>query len=146
MKKLLIICLVALTTLASCKKENADNSADTAALALSVNTTVSAGTWRVSYFFDDTDETVDFNGYAFTFNAGGTVNAVKAGNIVTGTWRTGTDDSKAKLYLAFTAPSNSDFLELTEDWHVLERSDTKIRMQHISGGNGGTDYLTLEKN
>lgn len=35
---------------------------------------------------------------------------------------------------------------LSDDWDVLERTDTKIRLIDVSGGNGGTDYLTFEKN
>jgi hypothetical protein len=46
--------------------------------------------------------------------------------------------------IAFTAPAN--FLELTYDWDIQSRTDTKIELIDVSGGNGGTDYLTFEKN
>ncbi len=146
MKNIIPALLMVCTLFASCKKDDsgASASASASALALSTNTTVSTGTWRISYFFDDADETSNYAGYSFTFGPGGVVTAVRTGSTVTGTWGTGFDDSRAKLVLAFTAPN--DFLELNEDWHILERSDTKIRMQHISGGNGGTDFLTFEKN
>lgn len=142
MKKIIPALIMLSALFASCKKDDSGTSAS--ALALSTNATVSTGNWRVTYFFDDTDETSDFAGYSFTFTPGGTVTAVRTGSTVTGTWGTGFDDSKAKLLLAFTSPD--DFLELNEDWHILERTDTKIKMQHISGGNGGTDYLTFERN
>ncbi|MFN7419673.1 MAG: hypothetical protein ACK5RV_02185, partial [Flavobacterium sp.] len=56
------------------------------------------------------------------------------------------DDSMDDLdfNIAFTTPAN--FLELTDDWDIQSRTDTKIELIDISGGNGGTDYLTFEKN
>ena len=63
---------------------------------------------------------------------------------ITGTWSTGTDDSQVKLVLAFSTPAQ--FADISDDWHVTERTDTKITLQDVSGGNGGTDYLTFEKN
>jgi hypothetical protein len=63
---------------------------------------------------------------------------------VPGTWSTGSDDSQKKLYLTFNSPP--DFNELSDDWHILEETSTKIRLEDVSGGNGGTDLLTFEKN
>ena len=39
-----------------------------------------------------------------------------------------------------------EYMDLSDDWDIVERTDTKIRLQDVSGGNGGTDYLTFEKN
>jgi hypothetical protein len=69
--------------------------------------------------------------------------ASKAGSTITGTWTTLLDDSKTKLILFFSAPASFD--EFSDDWHVIERTDTRIKLQDVSGGNGGTDYLTFEK-
>jgi len=44
--------------------------------------------------------------------------------------------------IAFASPAN--FSELTEDWNILEKTATKIRLVRISGGNGGTDNKTFE--
>lgn len=145
MKNIIPALIIITTLLVSCKKDDtgASASVSTAALAVAVNTTISTGNWRITYFFDSGDETSNFAGYAFTFSPNNIVTAVSAGSTVTGTWGTGFDDSKAKLLLGFTGPDV--FLDLNEDWHILERTDTKIRLQHISGG-GGTDLLTFEKN
>ena len=89
------------------------------------------------------DETPHFSGYEFIFSPGGSATASNGSNTVSGTWMTGTDDSQSKLILDFG--STSPFDELNEDWHVLEETSTMIRCEHISGGNGGTDYLTFEK-
>ena len=46
----------------------------------------------------------------------------------------------------FPTPTVNAFLKLNQDWEVTARTDTKITMQHVSGGASGTDYLTIEKN
>jgi major membrane immunogen (membrane-anchored lipoprotein) len=103
------------------------------------------GTWKVSLFVDNgTDETHHFSGYVFTFSDSGVINAVKAGApTVTGSFNTGSDDSQNKMIINFgSAPQ---FNELNEDWRIIERSNSRIRLEHVSGGNGGTDLLTLER-
>jgi len=84
------------------------------------------------------------SGYSFTFATGGVLTAVKTGSTVTGTWSTGTDDSKTELVIGFASPAS--FVEISDDWEVIENTSTKIRLQDVSGGNGGTDLLTFEKN
>jgi hypothetical protein len=83
-------------------------------------------------------------GYVFSFGPGNVVTAIKTGSTVSGTWSVITDDSKVKLVLSFATPAN--FAEISDDWQVTERTATRIKLQDLSGGNGGTDYLTFEKN
>ena len=141
MKKIILfLAIAAMAAISSCTKDD-DNSITTG----NVSSTVSSGTWRVTYYWDtDHEETSNFSGYSFTFAGGSVLTAVSGGTTVTGTWQTGTDNSTVKLIISFASPAN--FAEISEDWHVLERTDTKIRLQHVSGGSGGTDYLTFEKN
>ena len=135
-----IACCLALLVVSSCKKD--DNSPGTAS---AVSTTVSSGAWKVTYYLErDVDHTASFAGYAFTFNSNGAVAAVKTGNTVNGTWSAGNDDSKVKFILNFIAPD--PFEEISEDWRVTERTDTKLTLEHVSGGDGHIDYLTFEKN
>jgi hypothetical protein len=111
----------------------------------SVTTTISGGNWKVTYFWDtDHDETSDFAGYKFTFAGGGKLNAIKGQDSESGTWGIGTDNSKTKLIISFPAGGNLD--DLNEDWEVVERTKARVKLQHISGGGGGTDFLTFEKN
>ena len=143
MKKIFALATIFIALgLTSCKKDEPSTSNITTS---NVTTTVSAGTWRVTYYWDtNRDETANFNGFNFTF---GTSNLVSASNslfTINGTWYTANDNSKVKLILAFT--TNANFIEISDDWHVIERTETKIRLQDVSGGNGGTDYLTFEKN
>jgi hypothetical protein len=48
------------------------------------------------------------------------------------------------MNIVFTSPD--DFEDLTEDWDFISETSSKMELIHISGGNGGTDYLTFEKN
>jgi hypothetical protein len=143
MKKILSISALAIIVMiafSSCKKDDNSNSAQSAAL----NATAVQGKWRVSYFVDNgVDETIHFTGYEFQFNSNGTVTATKGGSTINGTWTSGTDDSTVKLILGFSTPA--DFLDLSDDWHLIQQSSTKITLQDVSGGGGGTDYLTFEK-
>jgi hypothetical protein len=119
-----------------------DNSSPSTNPSTVINT-VTQGTWRITYFFDtDTNETSNYSGYNFTFNSDGSVVAVGNGLSITGTWSVVNDD--LDFNLLFTSPEI--FADLSDDWDVLERTDTKIRLIDVSGGNGGTDYLTFEKN
>ncbi len=114
--------------------------------------TVSSGTWRITFFEDSgKNETANFSGYNFTFGAAGVLTASNGTNNYSGTWSVTSDNSgddspsnDLDFNIGFVTPTN--FEELTEDWNILERTDTKIRLVHISGGNGGTDYITFEKN
>jgi hypothetical protein len=141
MKNKLFIGLLFALVVTACEKKNEDSNLATS----KVNSTVITGTWRITYFWDtDHEETSNYTGYVFTFGNNGTVTAVKTGSNVTGTWGTRRDDSRTKLDLTFTTPAS--FVEISDDWHVIERTDTRIKLQDISGGNGGTDYLTFERN
>lgn len=143
MKKAIII-LLALTIFisVSCNKSDSNTPAIT---TTTVTTTIVTGSWKITYYWDtDHDETANFSGYSFTFGSSSAVTATKVGSIINGTWATILDDSKTKLILSFATPAG--FAEISDDWHVIERTDSKIRLQDVSGGNGGTDYLTFEKN
>ncbi len=126
----------ALLTTAACKKD--DNNSTP---SLPVN--LPSGTWKLTYFWDDKDETAYFADYSFDFQSNGTATATNGSTTVPGTWADGNDDSKQKLILNFQATGK--FEELNEDWEIVSQTNTKIELRHVSGGNGGTDFLTFEK-
>jgi hypothetical protein len=139
--RLFFLLLLAAT---ACNQDDSTNSNQT-----KVVDTVSSGTWRITYFYDtDKEETANFTGFNFTF--GSSLTATKSSTTYTGTWSVtdsnSSDDSMDDLHfnILFTAPP--DFEDLSDDWDILEMTDTKIKLIDISGGNGGTDYLTFEKN
>jgi hypothetical protein len=113
--------------------------------------TLTAGSWRITSFVDSgTDETNHFTGYTFTFVDQGGVTAMNGTTKYTGAWKiedaNSDDDTLEDLELFLDFPTPPDFTDLSEDWDILELTDTKLKLEHISGGNGGTDLLIFEKN
>ena len=104
---------------------------------------LSDGTWYVSYFYDDTNQTSVYAGYTFTFNTNGTSQAMLNGNFLNGSWSNYMDGAEEKIELDY---DGSILDELEDDWEVIEYSSTQVRLKDVSGGNGGTDYLYLSKN
>ncbi|OGU59623.1 MAG: hypothetical protein A2X64_04325 [Ignavibacteria bacterium GWF2_33_9] len=109
-----------------------------------MDTSKLTGNWVVTYYWDDDkEETYKFTGNSFSFLANGTVSVTVSNSTFPGVWSSGIDDSKAKLYLIFASPEHLE--EISDDWHVVEQTDTKIRLADESGGDGSTDYLTFER-
>lgn len=65
-------------------------------------------------------------------------------NCTIGNFSSGTSSGDIDFNIFFASPA--DFNELSEDWDIITNSSTKIELMHESGGNGGTDLLTFEKN
>lgn len=121
-----------------------------------IENTAESGTWRITNFNDSgQNETSDFNGYDFTFNSDGSLVATNGSNTLTGTWSV-TDDSNSSddsssdddidFNIFFPVPDDNDFEDLNDDWDVVTTTSTRIELIDVSGGNGGTDMLTFEKN
>lgn len=144
--------LFMLSVVSSCSDEDDNSSINNSVDPTPVINTVNNGTWRITLFNDSgTVETSNFTGYNFTFGAGNVLTAVNGGTTVTGTWSVTSDNSHddspsndLDFNIAFTTPVN--FADLTDDWNIVSYTATKIELIHVSGGGGGTDYLTFEKN
>jgi hypothetical protein len=104
---------------------------------------ITSGTWYVSYFFRDQDDTEDYEDYDFTFNTNGTINITGGSSAITGNWATFTDDGELELDLTF---SSSALSELAEDWTVVNFTATVIELQKVSGGGDEIRYLTFTRN
>lgn len=140
MKRSIYVLLI-LISFVACKKDDNSSSSNSQTV---LNSTVQQGTWKVtSYINSGTDETNHFAGYEFHFNSGGVLTAVKSGNTTNGTWSSGTDDSQLKLIINFG--TTDPLQKLNDDWHVTQQSTSIIKLEDVSGGNGGIDYLTFEK-
>ena len=110
----------------------------------SLTDAITSGTWKVSYFWDtDHDETNHLKDYTFNFSKSGSCTAKLLSNTYFGMWHTSLNDNQLKLKLTFPTPA--ELAKISDDWHVIETKETKIRMDDVSGGNGGTDLLTLTK-
>lgn len=139
-----LACFVALFTIVSCKKD--DNKTKN-----TIESNVQSGTWKITKFVDSgTDETSQFSGYNFSFNNSGVLNANNGSNNFDGSWsitdNNSNDDSQDDLDFNINFSVNNNFEDLSDDWDFVSQSETKIELIDVSGGNGGTDYLTFEKN
>lgn len=142
----LLISMSALFSLASCTN---DNPADLSPTVVQNN--VQAGAWKVTSFIDSgTDETNHFSGFTFTFDSNGTITATNNNLTYSGTWSitdNNSNDDSPNSDLDFNIFFNlsNDFEDLSEDWHIVSQSATRIELIHVSGGNGGTDTLIFER-
>lgn len=148
-----IVYLLSVITFMACSK-NDDNGSNSSAQnsADLVEQIAENGNWRITSFIDSgDDETNDFSGYTFQFNAGGTLVASNGTTTLSGNWSV-IDDSNSSsdadddFNIFFPVPDTNDFEDLNDDWDIVSVSNNKIELIDISGGNGGTDYLTFEKN
>jgi len=111
---------------------------------------ITKGNWKITKFIDSgNNETSSYSEYVFDFQPSGILKANKNTNSYSGNWsiddNNSSDDSLDDLdfNIFFSTPPNLE--ELSEDWDIISRTSTKIKLIHISGGNGGTDYLTFTK-
>lgn len=135
----------------SCDKDDDNSQQQNTPIAQTINTAQS-GSWKITYFFDsDQNETDHFTGYVFTFNENGSLVAIKGNTTVTGTWSVTDSNSSdddgglgdVDFNIFFASPA--DFEDLSDDWDIISVSNSKIELTDVSGGNGGTDFLTFEK-
>lgn len=139
--------LLSLFAFVSCKKEDDKPSNST---QTNIQSNVQSGTWKITKFVDSgIDETNHFTGYGFIFNSSGVLKANNGTNNYEGTWSVtdsnSNDDSQDNLDFNISFNLTNDFEDLSDDWDFISQSATKIELKDVSGGNGGTDYLTFEK-
>ncbi len=129
----------------SCKKD------DTSTLEGQIRSNIEDGKWRISKFIDSgTDETGNFTGYNFDFGTSGSVTATNGTNSYNGTWSitdsNSDDDNLSDLDFNLNFNVTNNFQDLNDNWDFISQTETKIELIDVSGGNGGTDYLTFVKN
>lgn len=130
---------------------NADDEPDIATIQDQIEKNVQSGTWKITYFMDSgVNETSNFSGFTFTFGANGVLTATSSSVSYTGTWSisdsNSNDDSQNDLDFNIYFNLTNDFEDLNDDWDIQSQTSSKIELIDVSGGKGGTDYLTFEKN
>jgi hypothetical protein len=142
--KLSALLLVLFVSLGACTDDDMNND-----IQNQIEESVKTSSWRITKYIDSgNDELNHFTGFNFTFGENNTLSASNGTNTYTGTWSVtnNIDDSQDNLEFNIFFASPPDFQELSDDWDIIFQSSTKIELIDISGGNGGTDYLTFEKN
>jgi hypothetical protein len=154
-----IFLTVVITTLLfiGCTNSSDDVSQDNNSItAVQAANFAQSGKWQITYFYDtDQEETGNFSGYSFRFNENGALAAVNGNTALAGEWSItdnslsssdddgSSSDNDNDFNIFFASPDEFD--DLSDDWDIISISDVKIELIDISGGNGGTDYLTFEK-
>lgn len=129
--------------------ETSDDAWETNEISVTdIRATVTSGTWVVALFEEEgLDETSDFSGFGFTFNADGVLRADSGDNSISGAWSITSDDDDSKedidFNIFFSFPVN--FAELSEDWDIVSYSDTRIELKDVSDDNSTVDRLFFEK-
>jgi len=95
------------------------------------------GTWRISFYWDEKDETSNFTGYALMFGDVGVLMAHKGSAMYTGTW----SQTSTRLTINFTDPVLS---ELNDDWLITETGTNTIKVKDDNPAQD--DQLHLTKN
>jgi hypothetical protein len=132
--------VMVLNTFTACsKKEN------TAAATSTTSSIILQGQWRITYFNNSgADSSAAYNGFKLLFTSGGSVAAFNDLFAVNGSWNTYNNDSRDNLFLHF--PTTLLLISaLNDDWHIVEKTSVKIRMQDVTAAGGQTHYLTIEK-
>jgi hypothetical protein len=145
MKKLKLISVLSLLLLVSISCTDEDDTSNQVSSPSQITTTVTDGSWIVTlYKEDDVVQTDNYSGYSFTFGEDGSLSATNGSTTESGDWSTYVDSGYTKLDMMFDA-LDGPFEEISEDWNVISRTDIKIELKHVSGGDGSVDYLTFEK-
>jgi hypothetical protein len=122
-------------------KNAIDNCKDNINPALDFTNTLTQGSWKISYFFDDFAKTSLYNGYEFVFKKDQTVIASKLGITVPGHWETKINNGVREFKVSFSP----DLLhQLDEDWKVFEVNNSQLRLRK-EGGSNDNHYLYFEK-
>lgn len=126
MKTKFLVIVLLIISVSSCKKSSVDDSS---------NVDITNGTWRISYYWDEKDETSDFSAYYFMFLSGGTFMAHNNTGAITGTWSV----SGNRLIINMTDPFLS---ELNDDWLIIEKTTTSIKLKDDNPAQDDKLYFT----
>lgn len=124
-------------------KEAIDNCPENQNSLLNFSDVITSGSWKVSYFYDDSEKTLSYKDYVFVFKNNQTVLATKSGINVDGVWSTKIDNGGRE----FKIDLNTNLLhELDKDWKLFEFNNSQIRFSGALEHDGSeTNYLYLTK-
>ncbi|WP_395050607.1 hypothetical protein [Flavobacterium sp.] len=122
-------------------KSAVDTCPDNTIPSLDFIQTLVSNSWKISYYFHESEKTSAYDGYTFTFNSNYKVVATKSGISYNGTWSTKVDNGVREFEIKF----ESDPLgKLNEGWKVFEFNNSQLRFRHTEDINDN-DYLYFEK-
>jgi len=110
----------------------------------SISKVIVEGLWVVAkYVESDLNKTENYKGFKLDFNSEGWVLASNGEDKIEGTWleinHNGID------YFALDFGNVVPFDEFNEDWEIVDVTETRIELKNVSGGDGLTEHLVLER-
>ena len=112
---------------------------------------VTDGTMKITYYWDtDLNDTINFDGFNFTFRANNILTATDGTNTYNGTWSITDSNSYVddltdeKFDLIFTSSIN--FVETLDDWGFIDTPPPYIKLNDIIGCNNEAGILTFNEN
>ena len=119
-----------------------DNCKENTNPAIDFVNTLTQGSWRISYFYDNFGKTSLYTGYEFVFKKDQSVTATKLGISVTGHWETKINNGVREFKISFSP----DLLhQLDENWKVFEFNNSQLRFRD-EGGSNDNHYLYFARN
>ncbi len=107
--------------------------------ARSATPIVTKGAWKVNLYRDaNKDQTNDFAGYTFTFNASGIVKASRNGVDINGNWAEDNISNRITINLGAKDPS---LTKLNTNWNIREITNRRVDLQ--DNANTTTDELNI---
>ena len=155
MRKLLFFSILfsvfLLNTAVTCCDEDLRPDVSVAKNPESIINVLQQGTWKVTYFFDaKTNKSSTFSGYDFTFGSNEILLANNTSLDYDGKWSViksgeiGDNLNDINFTILFSSPNS--FAELSDDWNIVQISETQIRLKGVDNDNGESNYLIFEKN
>lgn len=89
--------------------------------------TLTNGTWHVSYYFENKDETLSFNTYNFIFNSDESISVLKSADNSSGDWSDFVSNGQEGLELDF---DDDKLNKLESDWKIIEYTSSNIRLKN----------------
>jgi hypothetical protein len=109
-------------------------------ISKSITQLVIRGNWKVNCYSNaNVDNTCNFKDYSFTFNASGSVVAIKDGVSFTGHW---IEDNIAKKITISFKNSNAVLNELNDYWYITSVTDAGISFEKTTTQDTEKFYIT----
>lgn len=103
---------------------------------------LTSGSWYVTYYFDDYDNTADFGGYELSFATDNSIKADNGADVVSGNWHPVTGEDSAVM---FSFGTGAPFDGLAHNWEITEASSDFFQLRYVDENDGSVDYLTFER-
>lgn len=106
-------------------------------------TVLTSGVWKITSFVNETDQTAAYKDLSFTFNPNQTAVSNDGTNIINGSWESYGDNGLLELYLNFG--EQHPFDEISDEWQVVDYSNTSIELKYVEEDDGSVKTLELKK-